>query len=100
MKKALIINQDQADAINKQVEVYEHDLMFSPDKTKSKIHVFWHTPMGGLQCGIIKHVEILRGWYFAPNLTGLKEFNARQLITIGTWVNELNKITHAQKPTE
>lgn len=94
MVTKLIISQEQADKINKQVEVYEHDLMFSPDKLEANIHVFWNTPMGGLQCGVIEYSELLKGWYFAPNMLAMKEFNARQLITLGVWANELNKIAH------
>ena len=94
MESKLIISQEQADKINKQVEVYEHDLMFSPDKLEANIHVFWNTPMGGLQSGVIEYDDLLKGWYFVPNLIGLKSFNARQLIVLGMWTNELNKIAH------
>jgi hypothetical protein len=50
--------------------------------------------MGGLQSGVIEYDDLLKGWYFVPNLIGLKSFNARQLIVLGMWTNELNKIAH------
>jgi hypothetical protein len=92
-----IITQDQADKINKQVEVYEHDLMFAPDKLEANVHVFWSTPMGGLQIGVIEYDDLLNGWFFVPNMVTLKRFTARQLIAIGHWTNELNRIVYRPK---
>ena len=89
------MNNDEFNEILKKIEAYEVDLIFQYESERNLVHVFWYAPMT-MQIGVIEFRQLMNGWYFKPNMTGLKDFNARQLVSLGVVTNELNRIAHQQ----